>query len=930
MKITTALIREVSAAPFHSLFAYSPLNMPSWTRRILIAVAATAMLNPSARAQILHDGSLGPRILLTGPNYQINAGNGTVRGSNLFHSFAQFNLTRTETATFVSGNGVANIIARITGGQASSIDGRVTTSNSTTSLFLLNPGGIMFGPNATLNVTGAFFASTADYLRFSDNGRFTVDVAQNVTLSISAPAAFGFSRPASASIQVNGSQLVASSGQTLGLIGGDMRFSRSVASALLDAKGGRILLAATRGIGEAAFGGNGTIDTSSFTRMGDLTMQDGTIVRVSEGTARTGSGTVYIRAGNFVLDHSSIDASTTFGNAGGIDLEARNALLLSGGKLTAVTTGGGNAGTIALVATDITFAPGSSADTSCNTGCTTGNGGNISMVAANELTITGDAFGGQAFVVSNTFGGGNAGSLELAANQFSLSGIAFLQTVTRLSGTAGNIAIRAKDVRIDGGAQIDVSTRSIGRGGNLRIDATHGVIINGTRTNPANANLLLPTALIANADSRGNAGTIFITANDLAVTGGARISSRAAAAGRGGDVMIRTSGGTLVAGRDSLGGSSAIIANTLGSGDAGTIEIVTPNLRVLDYGVIQSQSEGLGNGNRISLRGGDITIGARGQISSDARSTGAGGSIIIDIDGVLSISGPNTGLFAKTYGPGMGGAVSIKADTVLLTNLGGVFATTDGAGAGGKIDIARTKKVVITGNARIASESTATGTAGDIAIDADSITISGDGGVATAATFADGGNIYISAIDRIVVTKAQITTAVGDGAGNGGNIKMDTPLLLLREGSAVTANAFGGGGGNIDAKIRTLMRSGDSSITASSRFGLDGTILLSSPAVELTRDLVALEPNYLDIGAILAGRCSTRLAGRASSLAVNTVRVFDKHPSDLFLGFTRQHATEVKAKRDGMDADLIDGMCLAASGVIRAAREHHTVGTDAR
>ena len=876
-------------------------------------IAAAMWANPNAFAQIIHDGSLGPRLTLVGPNYLISSQNGILRGNNLFQSFSQFNLLRAESATFVGGSGIANIIARITGGQPSSIDGRVQTNYPNTSLFLLNPSGILFGPNASINVGGSFYASTADYLRFSDNTLFTVDVAPNVTLSMAAPAAFGFTSPTAASIQVNGSQLTASAGQTIGLISGDMRFVRNGTSPVLDAKGGRILLAAVRGTGEAKFASAGEIDTGSFSRMGDITMRDGTIIRVREGPARTGSGSVYVRAGNFVLDHSSIDASTAAGNGGLIDISARETLALSAGKLTALTTGAGNAGGISLSGTDINFGPGSSADTSCNPGCTTGRGGDIAIAATNNFTLFGDSTGGQSFIVSNSFGSGNAGILDFRAGSFNFSGIAFIQAVSRVSGTAGNITVRANDIRILNGAAMDVSTRGSGNGGVLRLDGLRSVIIDGARINPANLNLMLPSALVANADGSGNAGSILITTADLSVTGGARISSRTASTGRGGNIVLRASNRISIAGQDSLSGSTAVLANTLGEGDAGSIEIDTPSLQVTDYAVIQSQSEGRGKGNRILIRGGNVTVSARGQISSDARSLGAGGAIEIDISGALTISGPNTGLFAKTYGPAAGGEISIRAGTLVLTGLGGITVTTDGTGNAGKIDISQLGSLDISSGARITSESTAQGLAGDILIIADSMSIAENSGIRTSANFADGGNISISASDRIVVSGGQITTAVGNGSGNGGNIRINVPLMLLREKGVVSANAFGGDGGNIDATVKTLMRAGDSQITASSRFGLDGTILLSSPAIDLTRDLVALETNYLDAGAILAGRCSTRFAGRASTLAIFANRRAASPPSGLFLGVPNKGLVKIARIEDLISNATADkaqnGMC---------------------
>src|SRR5262245_64959673 len=105
-------------------------------------------LLPASHAQITLDGSLGPRGALTGPHYAIPDSVGQSRGPNLFHSFGQFNLSRGESATFTGPNTIANIIGRVTGGSPSSIDGTIRSQIPGANLYLLNPSGVLLGPNA--------------------------------------------------------------------------------------------------------------------------------------------------------------------------------------------------------------------------------------------------------------------------------------------------------------------------------------------------------------------------------------------------------------------------------------------------------------------------------------------------------------------------------------------------------------------------------------------------------------------------------------------------------------------------------------------------------------------------------------------------------------------------------------------------------------
>ena len=98
------------------------------------------------------------------PNYAITPDLGQQTGGNLFHSFSTFNLATGEQANFSAGNGIQNIIARVTGGEVSSINGTINSESA--SLWMINPAGWLFGADAKINVNGAFHVSTADSVRF--------------------------------------------------------------------------------------------------------------------------------------------------------------------------------------------------------------------------------------------------------------------------------------------------------------------------------------------------------------------------------------------------------------------------------------------------------------------------------------------------------------------------------------------------------------------------------------------------------------------------------------------------------------------------------------------------------------------------------------------------------------------------------------------
>jgi filamentous hemagglutinin family protein len=130
----------------------------------------------SAQAQIATDGSVGPRIELNGPEFDIGAEFGRQAGRNLFHSFDRFSLSTGERATFSGPDQIRNVISRVTGGERSDIDGTIRSTIEGADFYFINPAGVLFGPNARLDVKGSFHVSTADELRFEGGEVFSADL----------------------------------------------------------------------------------------------------------------------------------------------------------------------------------------------------------------------------------------------------------------------------------------------------------------------------------------------------------------------------------------------------------------------------------------------------------------------------------------------------------------------------------------------------------------------------------------------------------------------------------------------------------------------------------------------------------------------------------------------------------------------------------
>ncbi len=232
-------------------------------------IGACFNLSSTAQAQqVIPDGTLDTQVTRSLNDFTITGG--TTSGANLFHSFRDFSIPTSGSATFNNAANVQTIFSRVTGGTISSIDG-VIRANGTANLFLLNPNGILFGSNARLNIGGSFVGTTAQTIKFADGTELSaINPSHPPLLTISTPVGLQFGQnPGAIGINGQGHTMqfsstfapVSGAGQqttglrvnpnhTLALIGGDINFTGGV----LNAPSGQIEL------GSVA---NGTVSLTS-------------------------------------------------------------------------------------------------------------------------------------------------------------------------------------------------------------------------------------------------------------------------------------------------------------------------------------------------------------------------------------------------------------------------------------------------------------------------------------------------------------------------------------------------------------------------------------------------------------------------------------------------------------------------------------------
>ena len=442
---------------------------------LLVSLVAIASRSP-AHAQIIPDSTLSTTV--TSPdNQNFVIENGDRTGNNIFHSFSDFSIPTNGSAIFNNAADIENIFGRITGGNASDIDGLIQ-SNGTANVFLFNPNGIFFGENASLNIGGSFVATTAESILFSDNVEFSAtDVSPAPLLMMSTPVGLSLdANPGPITVAGPGHGLTlnfstftpirdnrpmglqVNTGQTLALLGGNVLME----GGNLTANQGRIALGSVAQAGMVSLipAANGfTLDYANIDSFGDLTFTQAASVDVSG----EGSGNLHFQAGNLAVLETSAIISNVLGAEQGGDVRVRvsesveirgsqtgefpsgffiqgelgstgdvGSLLIETGRLEIAEiavifssiSGAGNGGSLIIVANEVDlkndtpFSGG--VVTSLSTQVSpngTGQGGDLVIDAGTFRN-----FGKRVFINSSTLGRGNAGNITIQADVLEMTG----------------------------------------------------------------------------------------------------------------------------------------------------------------------------------------------------------------------------------------------------------------------------------------------------------------------------------------------------------------------------------------------------------------------------------------------------------------------------------------------------------------------------
>ncbi len=763
-----------------------------WVCAVVLAGAA------AAQTSVVRDGTLGPGAgrqpistpTPTGVEVQIDESLGLRRGSNLFHSFERFDIGRGDGVHFSADPGVDTdtVLSRVTGGSASQISGQIRSSVPGADVFLLNPAGVVFGEGASLDVDGAFHASTADSVELGSDGFFSARPEISSVLSSAPPSAFGFlsasNGGSNGAVAVDGAALDVDAGQALWLTASDVEVGRAGTPTALTAPEGAVATVAVgsngarvefdvddplgrprvdrdgSGGGSVFVSASTTLDTSSATpgavhvSAAEAELR-GRLASDSQGSGGGGEVRVDVVESLVVAGSLSAEAQAD-GDAGRVAIVGRPEAALESGALvstrsqpTSGPTASGDAGLVEMRVRRLSGAAGARIDASAGPD-STGAAGRIELDAQRRVVLRGSGAAGLDFadpegelaasgLFAASLGGGDGGSIEITGDspKVVLSDGATITTATVEGGGGGEIRLAGRQIGVRSGSVIDASTASGDSGGDVVLRARDKLVVRGAGNDGA------PSQVRSLTSGDGPAGSIRLRAPEVELLDGALVSTLA--------------------------------LPVFGNGRAGDIRIEGDRIRVESGAAVDSSTFG-------SDRAGDVELVGRSQ----------------DRARKVVVSGSSTRILAKTGGDGAGGDVRVEAEQVEVED-GASVSTRSATGLGPARRAVDDLRTVVIGSTDVSAALDA--------LDDPDRTVRGSGGT-----------VVLDADRSVAVRDARIGS-IATSRGDAGEVRIETPRLRLQDGAdIVVSTSDRGAGGRVEIEgFERLRMQRDAAIEARSQ-----------------------------------------------------------------------------------------------------------------
>ncbi len=851
------------------------LLLTSFQSILLSPFVYLSLVNLQANAQIIPDNTLGSEQSIVNPiNSQRNQiEGGAIRGSNLFHSFQEFNIQNGTSVYFANPTGIENILSRVTGTNPSNIFGTLGVLGEA-NLFLINPNGILFGPNARLDLRGSFFASTADSIRLGGNGEFSATQPNNNALLTVNPSALFINQ-----LELGNGEQGTGNSNLSGFSGERSIVNQSTA----DGVGLQVQPGQTLGL----IGGNIIIDG------GILTAEQGAIELGSIG--ESSSVIINLNSTDFDLNYSGVNqfqdiqlsnsASIDVSGEGGgsVQLQGRQISLTGGSLIQSNTLGSDSGGILTVNAESLTVRDGSQIRTTI---IGTGNGTNLNINAAN-LEVVG-----------------------LSPNQTEISGI-FSDVAAGSSGTAGNLTVNTEHLKLFDGGELGGSVFGSGQGGDITVNAEIIEVVGLGLLQVSNSQQVLfsqilsrgiPSGILAlvQPTATGNTGNVNVETEQLSIRNGGTIGTVTVGSGNSGNLNVKANSIDIIDNAATAFPISGLITSVLSqfaTGDGGDLTVDTQRLSLQNGAQVRAGTSGIGNSGDVTIRASDI------EISGSSNNGIFPSSILADVENLDN-------LFPGAIGSGNGGNIFIETDRLILQDGGRVSAETFGSADGGNLNINATERIEakgistdgefvsglfnslgsgssgnggniiintpilsLTAGGSIGANVFSTGNAGDITINANVIeAIGGD-----AARSADPQQQQTIEFLRGQIPSGISTLVFPSGTGSGGDITLNTQQLTLQEGAILSAGTLGAGdSGNLNIQADNIEVSGvattgfprsniSTSVTSATATGKGGDLNIEAEYVTLRNggSIQAGTSGRGDSGNIIIDAKEIELSGRS-------------------------------------------------------------------
>ncbi|MEH2381315.1 MAG: S-layer family protein [Nostoc sp.] len=400
----------------------------------------------------------------------------------------------------------------------------------------------------------------------------------------------------------------------------------------------------------------------------------------------------------------------------------------------------------------------------------------------------------------------------------------------------GDITISAAQLSLQNGGGIRTRTFTQTLGGNITVNVAGLIDIDGfAPANPANA-----SSIATFTSNSANAGNLTVSTGNLRILNGGGLFSITGGSGQAGTLRINAQDLIEIAGLNPITLSpSQLLSATVRSGNANNVFVNTSRLVIRDGGFLGSDTVGTGSAA-------SVTINASKSVDIQGRS--AGSIVPSRIISTAEIVDPAT-------------QAAFRLPAIPSGNAG--FLTIN------------TPSLRITDGAYISVKNDGPGNAGDLQVNANSIFLDNQGAITASTASGNGGNVRLNLLSSLLMRHNSLISATAAGNGNGGNLSINAPVIVGLENSDIIANAVLGQGGNINITTQSIFGlkyrdrlTRESDITASSEFGINGTVDINNIGIDPNSGLVELPANVTDPSQQIATGC----AGSQGSSFVATGR----------------------------------------------------------